>query len=103
MSQLNVIFGAGPLAQATMRALLRRGQAVKMVNRSGKRPADAPTQVEIIAGDAYNIEFTRQVTQGPQSFTNAPNLNSRMGDKISPSTSSHPGRCGIQWFEVNCG
>jgi len=64
MSQLNVIFGTGPLAQAIMRALLKRGQPVKMVNRSGKRPADAPTQVEIVAGDAYNIEFTRQVTQG---------------------------------------
>jgi nucleoside-diphosphate-sugar epimerase len=64
MSQLNVIFGTGPLALATMRALLKRGQVVKMINRSGKHPADAPAQVEIISGDAYNVEFTRQVTQG---------------------------------------
>ena len=64
MSQVNVIFGTGPLAQATMRALLKRGQTVKMVNRSGKRPADVPGSVEIIAGDAYNTGFTEQVTRG---------------------------------------
>ena len=64
MSKLNVIFGAGPLAQATMRALLQRGQIVKMVNRSGKRPADAPASVEIVTGDAYSTDFTRAVTKG---------------------------------------
>jgi nucleoside-diphosphate-sugar epimerase len=47
-----------------MRALLKRGQALKMVNRSGKRPAEVPAGVEMIAGDAYNTEFTRSVTQG---------------------------------------
>ncbi len=64
MSTLNVIFGTGPLAQATMRALLKRGQTIKMVNRSGKRAAEIPASVEIAAGDAYNSEFTRSVTQG---------------------------------------
>lgn len=64
MTKVNVIFGTGPLAQATMRALLKRGQTLKMVNRSGKRPAAVPAGVEIVAGDAYNPEFTRTVTQG---------------------------------------
>jgi len=64
MSELNVIFGAGPLAQATMRALLKRGKTVKMVNRSGKRPAEVPASVEIIGGDAYSLDFTREVTRG---------------------------------------
>jgi len=63
MSELNVIFGTGPLAQATMRALLKRGQPVKMVNRSGKRPMDVPAEVEIVAGDANNTDFTRSVTK----------------------------------------
>ena len=64
MSELNVIFGTGPLAQATMRALFKRGHTIKMVNRSGERPADVPASIEIIAGDAYSTEFTRTVTRG---------------------------------------
>lgn len=32
MSEVNVIFGSGPLARATMRALLKRDKAIKMVN-----------------------------------------------------------------------
>jgi nucleoside-diphosphate-sugar epimerase len=61
MSELHVVFGAGPLAQATMRALLKRGRTVKMVNRSGERPADVPAGVEIVGGDAYRTDFTRSV------------------------------------------
>jgi len=64
MSKKHLIFGTGPLAQATMRALLKRGKSVKMVNRSGNRPESIPDQVEIIAGDAFNPEFTRQVSNG---------------------------------------
>jgi nucleoside-diphosphate-sugar epimerase len=64
MAELNVIFGTGPLAQATMRALLKRGKTIKMVNRSGKHPADAPAAVEIVAGDAYNPDFTRSAIKG---------------------------------------
>jgi len=63
MSDLNVVFGTGPLAQATLRALLKRGRSVKMVNRSGKRPADVPAVVEIVGGDAYRTDFTRSVTK----------------------------------------
>jgi nucleoside-diphosphate-sugar epimerase len=59
----HLIFGSGPLGQATMRALLKRGRTVKLVNRSGKRPAVVPTEVEIIAGDAYNTDFTRSITK----------------------------------------
>jgi nucleoside-diphosphate-sugar epimerase len=64
MPELHVIFGSGPLAQAAMRALLRRGKRVKMLNRSGKRPGDVPAQVEVIGGDAYSAEFTRAATRG---------------------------------------
>jgi nucleoside-diphosphate-sugar epimerase len=63
MSQNHLIFGTGPLAQATMRALLKRGKNVKMVNQSGKRSRDIPAEVKIIQGDAYNTEFTRQAAQ----------------------------------------
>jgi nucleoside-diphosphate-sugar epimerase len=64
MSEINVIFGTGPLAQATMRALLKRGHTIKMINRSSRRPADVPASIEIIAGDAYSNEFTLTVTRG---------------------------------------
>lgn len=63
MSDIYVIFGTGPLAQAVMRALLKRGQRVKMVNRSGKRSMDVPVEVEIVAGDAYSTDFTRSVSK----------------------------------------
>ncbi|MBZ0289128.1 MAG: NAD(P)H-binding protein, partial [Anaerolineae bacterium] len=64
MAQFDVIFGTGPLARSVMRALLKRGRPVKMVNRSGSRPADVPAEVEIVAGDAFRADFTRAVTQG---------------------------------------
>ena len=63
-NEYHLIFGTGPLAKATMRALLKRGRAVRMVNRSGKRPQDVPASVEIVAGDAYSIDFTRSVAKG---------------------------------------
>jgi nucleoside-diphosphate-sugar epimerase len=60
----HVIFGSGPLGQAVARALLKRGKQVKMVNRSGKRPLDLDPGVEMVAGDAYQAAFTREVTRG---------------------------------------
>ena len=63
MSELHLIFGTGPLAKATMRALHRRRKAIKMVNRTGKHMADIPAEVEVVAGDAYNPEFTTTVTK----------------------------------------
>jgi nucleoside-diphosphate-sugar epimerase len=64
MSEFQLIFGTGPLGQAVARSLLGGGKTIKMVNRSGSRPSDLPEEVEIIPGDAYNPEFTQQVTRG---------------------------------------
>lgn len=58
----HVVFGTGPLGMSVMRELLHRGEAVRMVNRSGK--AEVPPGVEIVAGDAYQTDFTRQVCSG---------------------------------------
>jgi nucleoside-diphosphate-sugar epimerase len=63
-NELHIIFGSGPLAQATQRALLRRGKTIKMINRSGTRPDGVPTSVEMIAGDASGPEFSRRATRG---------------------------------------
>jgi nucleoside-diphosphate-sugar epimerase len=64
MTELNVIFGTGPLAQAAMRALLKRGKTIRMVNRSGKRPLGVPAEVEMSGGDAYAPDFTHSVSRG---------------------------------------
>lgn len=58
----HVILGTGPLGQATMRELLRRGKAVRMVNRSGR--ADVPPEVTVTRGDLYDPASLREVTAG---------------------------------------
>jgi uncharacterized protein YbjT (DUF2867 family) len=62
--ELHVIFGTGPLAAAVMRALQKREIKIRMINRSGRRGADIPPTVEVVAGDAYDLAFTRTVTAG---------------------------------------
>jgi nucleoside-diphosphate-sugar epimerase len=64
MSNLHVIFGTGPLGSAIMRVLLKQGQNVRMVNRSGKRPEGAPASVEVVASDAYQSQNVRKLTEG---------------------------------------
>lgn len=63
-NELHVVFGIGPLGQAVMRELTRRGKIVKMVNRSGKAPMGLPAGVQVIAGDACSTDFTREVCRG---------------------------------------
>ena len=46
----HVIFGTGAIGLATVNALRRRGESVRLVNRSGH--ADVPDDVEVIGGDA---------------------------------------------------
>lgn len=61
LSSMHVVFGTGPLGQAVMRALLARGQAVRMVNRSGKA-AGLPAGVALVAADAYDPAQAARVT-----------------------------------------
>ncbi|WP_345761706.1 NAD-dependent epimerase/dehydratase family protein [Diaminobutyricibacter sp. McL0608] len=58
----HVVFGAGAVGLATLDALRRRGEQVRMVNRSGR--ADVPPDVEVVGGDASDPEFTVSVTHG---------------------------------------
>ena len=60
--EVHVIFGTGPVGLAVMDELLSRGKAVRLVNRSGR--AAAPVGVQIVAGDATDVTFTRQVCRG---------------------------------------
>ena len=60
--KLHVIWGAGPLGMAVMRALTAKGETVRMVNRSGK--ADVPSNVSVVAADAYNPDSAREACKG---------------------------------------
>ena len=57
----HVVFGTGAIGLATYDALRRRGETVRLVNRSGH--AAVPDDVDVVAGDARDPEFTTQVAQ----------------------------------------
>ena len=58
----HVIFGTGAIGLATLDALRRRGETVRMVNRSGTAPV--PDDVEVVGGDAGDPAFTTAVARG---------------------------------------
>lgn len=58
----HVIFGTGAVGLATYDALRRRGESVRLVNRSGH--AHVPDGVEVVGGDARDPGFTTAVTEG---------------------------------------
>ena len=62
MSTRHVIFGTGAIGLATLDALRRRGETVRLVNRSGSAPV--PDDVEVVGGDASDPHFTTAVTAG---------------------------------------
>jgi len=59
---ISVVFGAGPLGLAVMRALRVAGNQVRMVTRSGR--AALPDGVEIMAADATDPTAVRGACQG---------------------------------------
>ena len=58
----HVIFGTGAIGLATFEALRRRGETVRLVNRSGQ--ARVPDNTEVIGGDARDPNFTAGVAEG---------------------------------------
>jgi len=101
MNEKHVIFGTGPLGISTMRALVKRGKNVVMVNRSGKLSQDIPVDVEIAAGDAFDQEFTTRVTKGAEAVyqcaqpaynewvTKFPPLQKSILEAATPTPGSH--------------
>lgn len=61
-SARHVIFGSGAVGLATFEALRRRGESVRLVNRSGR--AAVPDGTEVVAGDASDRAFAVEVTRG---------------------------------------
>ena len=59
----HVVLGTGAIGRATAEELLRRGESVRMVNRSGKMD-EVPAGVELVASDLYDPAKVREVTRG---------------------------------------
>lgn len=59
----HVVFGTGAIGRAIMNELLRRGESVRMVNRSG-RMDEVPAGVEVKAADLYDQAQVKEVTRG---------------------------------------
>lgn len=62
MSELHVIFGTGAVGMAIMDELVAQGKRVRMVNRRGK--AAVSPGVEVLAGDASDMNFSRKAAEG---------------------------------------
>jgi nucleoside-diphosphate-sugar epimerase len=62
MSVNHVVFGTGAIGRAVMEELLKRGESVRMVNRSGQM-VDVPAGVQVVAADLYDPANVREVTR----------------------------------------
>lgn len=65
MPAKHVVLGTGAIGRAVAEELIRRGESVRMVNRSGKMD-ETPAGVEVIASDLYDPAKVREVTSGAQ-------------------------------------
>ncbi len=63
-NELHVIFGTGALGKWTARELIKLGKRVRMVSHSGKVDSRIPASVEVVKGDAYDVNRNVEVTQG---------------------------------------
>jgi nucleoside-diphosphate-sugar epimerase len=63
MTIRHVVLGTGAIGRAVMEELVKRGESVRMVNRSGKMD-EVPTGVEVVASDLYDLAKVREVTRG---------------------------------------
>lgn len=63
MSANYVVLGTGAIGRAIMNELVKRGESVRMVNRSG-RMDEVPAGVEVKAADLYDQAQVGEVTRG---------------------------------------
>lgn len=79
-----VVLGTGAIGRAIAEELLRRGESVRMVNRSGKMD-EAPTGAEVVASDLYDPANVREVTRGARVvYQSAQPLYSKWTEKFPP-------------------
>ena len=63
MSANHVVLGTGAIGRAIVEELIKRGESVCMVNRSGKMD-EIPAGVEVVASDLYDQAKVKEVTRG---------------------------------------
>ena len=63
MSVNHVVLGTGAIGRSITEELVKRGESVRMVNRSGKME-ECPAEVELVASDLYDPAQVREVTRG---------------------------------------
>jgi nucleoside-diphosphate-sugar epimerase len=63
MSTNHVVLGTGAIGRAIAEELVRRGESVRMVNRSGKMD-EVPAGVEVKTADLYDQVQVNEVTRG---------------------------------------
>jgi nucleoside-diphosphate-sugar epimerase len=63
MSANHVVFGTGAIGRAVVEELVKRGESVRMVNRSG-RADEVPAGMEVVAADLFNPSKVREVISG---------------------------------------
>ena len=80
----HVISGTATIGLATFEALRRRGERVRLVNRSGTAPV--PDDVEILGGDASDPAFATSASRSRR----APNMGRTEYDDLRP----RDGGCG---------
>jgi len=61
----HIVLGTGAIGRAIMEELIKRGESVRMVNRSGKMD-EIPATMELVAADLYDPARVKEVTQGAQ-------------------------------------
>jgi len=59
----HVVLGTGAIGRAVAEELVKRGESVRMVNRSG-RMDEVPAGVEVVASDLYDQAKVKEVTRG---------------------------------------
>src|ERR1700752_523680 len=72
----HIVLGTGAIGRAVMEELIKRGESVRMVNRSGKMD-EVPAEVEVVASNLYDQAKVKEVTRGAQVVYQAaqPNYN----------------------------
>jgi nucleoside-diphosphate-sugar epimerase len=63
MASNHVVLGTGAIGRAVAEELIKRGESVRMVNRSGKMD-EVPAGVEVVASDLYSPSNVRALTRG---------------------------------------
>jgi len=62
MSIKHVVLGTGAIGRAIMEELIKRGESVRMVNRSGKMD-EISAEVEVVASDLYDRAKVKELTR----------------------------------------